>query len=140
MTTEAVNKVRQLDEVLITLPQEHIPTTHHLHGGMYARTIKVAPDIIFTGVIIKVPTLLIVEGSIAMFVGNETKELHGYNVFTANKNRKQAFITLSEVNMTMILRTDAKTVDEAEREFTDEYEVLLSRCNGNDNTVIVTGE
>jgi hypothetical protein len=38
----------------------------------------------------------------------------------------------------MIFRTDAKTVEQAEAEFTDEAEALMSRRNDND-TVTITG-
>ncbi len=54
-------------------------------------------------------------------------EVAGYTVFSASAGRKQAMVALTDTYLTMLFPTDAKTVDEAERAFTDEYDLLVTR-------------
>lgn len=102
---------------------------HHLHGGMYARTARVAPNMAFTSVMIKIPTLVIVHGECCVFVDGKWHIMSGYNVLAASAHRIQAYATFgeNETEITMLFPSAAKTVEEAEAEFTDESEDLLSR-------------
>jgi len=127
MSEEAIGKVRQLESIATTLPQVPIRTDHVLHAGIYARTVMVPAGVMITGVLIKVATLLIVQGDALVYAGGEPIRLSGYNVVPATAARKQAFIAQSDVYLTMIFPTDARDVDEAERQFTDEIELLASR-------------
>ena len=83
-----------------------------------------------TGALIKIATLLIAHGDVEVFIGDSTLELNGYNVLPASANRKQAFMTKSETHLTMVFPSQAKTVEEAENEFTDEVDALMSRRTG----------
>lgn len=100
---------------------------HNLHAGMYARTARVAPGMAFTSVMIKIPTLVIVHGECCVFVDGEWNILSGYNVLEASAHRIQAYATFGDTQITMIFPSNAKTVKEAEQEFTDEAADLLSR-------------
>jgi hypothetical protein len=53
--------------------------------------------------------------------------LEGYNVIPAKAGRKQIFVGIEETHITMTFRTDAETVEQAEEEFTSEYEALVTR-------------
>jgi selenocysteine-specific translation elongation factor len=111
-------------------PREHtlqVQMEHHLHAGMYARTCRLAANQVITSVLIKIPTLLIVNGDCVVLAGEKWHELKGYNVIPANSRRKQIYVTRGATEITMIFPTDAKTVQEAESEFTDEADSLLSR-------------
>lgn len=111
-------------------PREHtlqIEMEHRFHAGLYARTCRLAADQVITSVLIKIPTLLIVNGDCLVLAGEDWHELKGYNVIEASAGRKQVYVTLGETQITMIFSTEAKTVEEAEAEFTDEFESLLSR-------------
>jgi hypothetical protein len=123
-------------------PYKQIPicTEHAIHGGMYARTIRLGPGIIITGALIKIATMLIVEGCIDMLVNTGWTCLDGYNVIAASAGRKQIFVTRSSVCMTMIFPSQARTVEDAETQFTDEAEILLSRHEGFNDTILITGE
>ena len=94
---------------------------------MYARTVRIPADVLATGVLVKVPTLLIIHGSARVFTENDWVEFEGYNVLTGEAFRKQAFLTRSAVEMTMLFVTEAQTVEQAESEFTDECDLLMSR-------------
>ena len=111
-------------------PHEHtlrVEMEHHLHAGMYARTCRLAAHQVITSVLIKIPTLLIVNGDCVVLAGNKWHEFTGYNVLPACAGRKQIYVTRGETEITMIFPSNAKTVEEAEEEFTDESAMLLSR-------------
>lgn len=117
-------------------PREHtlkVEMEHHLHAGMYARTCRVAADQVITSVLIKIPTLLIVNGDCIVLAGKSWYEIKGYRVMAASAGRKQIYVTRDKTEITMIFATSARTVEEAEKEFTDEAANLLSRralCQG----------
>jgi hypothetical protein len=125
-------EARQQDQV-------HIVTEHLFHGGVYTRTICVPAGVMITGALIKIPTTLTVSGHALIVVGdNEEVIIEGFMAVPASSGRKQVFIAYADTFISMSFKTDAKTVDEAEREFTDEFDMLKSRdC---DNYVVVTGE
>lgn len=139
MTEMAINSVRELEEYTLAAPQTEIPTSHVFHAGVYARTIMVPAGVILTGALIKIATILIVSGNVIVYVGEESRELHGYNVFSASAHRKQAFIAKTDTYLTMVFATDVLTVEEAEEEFTDEFDRLSSRRSDAVNHIVVTG-
>ena len=140
MSEAAIGKVRALETRAAQMPQEPIATSHLFHAGLYARSIVIPAGVMITGTLIKIPTILIISGDVVMYVDGQAKELHGYNVFAASAQRKQAFVALTDVSMTMLFPTGAKTVAEAEDEFTRETDLLISRRDPGSNTVTVTGE
>lgn len=122
-----IERVRQWELAILEHPQAEIETTHTLHAGLYARTIRIPADTALTGALIKLATVLIVSGDVIIFMGEESQRLTGYHVLTASAGRKQAFITCAETYLTMVFATSATTVEDAEAEFTDEASRLLSR-------------
>ena len=140
MNEVAINNVRQLESYTLQAPQTKIPTSHVFHAGVYARTIMIPAETILTGALIKIATVLIVQGDCIVYIGNEAKKLHGYHVLAASGRRKQAFIALKDTYLTMMFATDVKTVHEAEDCFTDEAEFLFSRAHGAVNNITITGE
>lgn len=94
---------------------------------MYARTIRIPAGVVLTGALVKIPTLLVVHGEADVLTGDGWASISGFGVLAGAALRKQIFVTRSAVEMTMVFPTQAATVDEAEREFTDEWESLMSR-------------
>lgn len=139
MTDGLLDKLTRIQNEILEKPQIEVNTEHIIHGGMYVRTIRLAPEVVLVGALVKVSTVLIVDGKTAVFTGEGWIELDGYHVIPARAGRKQIFVTRAETSLTMIFRTDARTVEQAEEEFTDEAEALMSRKNEND-TVLVTGD
>lgn len=140
MTREAIDKVRELEAITRDLPQVEIPTDHVLHGGMYARTICIPAGVVLTGVFIRIPTLLVFDGNATVNAGNEAVTLVGHHVLAASAHRRQAFLAHADTTLTMVFATQAKTVAEAEDEFTDEAHLLFSRKPGAVNRINITGE
>lgn len=112
---------------------------HVLHGGMYARTCRVPGGQAFTSVLIKIPTIIAVQGECCVCAGDEWRVLSGYNVIPASAHRIQAYVTLDDTAITMFFPSDAETVEQAEAEFTDEWADLLSRRRREDDIVCITG-
>lgn len=136
---EMLEKIDDAQSKLLTTEQIDLATEHILHGGMYARTIRLQPGVIITGALIKIPTLLIFKGHADVLLGDEWVEMEGSCVLCGIAGRKQVFVTRSDTELTMIFPTQAKTVEEAEAEFTDEADRLMSRRSARD-VVVITGE
>ena len=139
MSAADVEKVGRLEAHLRDMEQVPITTTHHFHAGMYARTVRIPKGVVITGALIRIPTLLIVSGHVTVFIGGDTIELRGYHVIPASAGRKQVFVAHADTDLTMLFPTSAGTVEEAEAEFTDETELLMSRQQSG-NSTITTGE
>lgn len=127
MSDAALAKIAVFEAALGALPQVEIQTEHLIHAGMYARTIKIPAGVGIAGVLIKIPTILIVSGHAAMHLDGKQIELKPYCVIKGSRHRKAAFVAISETFMTMVFPTNAKTVYDAEQEFTDEGDNLMSR-------------
>lgn len=140
ISPEALGLVRRLESEALHLAQLPVATEHLLHGGMYARTVRLKPYTCITGAQIKRATMLIVNGRVEMLVNTGWTRLDGFNVLPASAYRKQVFVTLGDVQMTMIFPTKAQTVEDAEAEFTGETHLLLSRRQGDGDTTTITGE
>jgi hypothetical protein len=141
ISPELLQKVRSFERAAIRVDQVPVATEHVLHAGMYARTVRLKPGTAITGALIKRATLLVVNGLALMLVNDGFAHLDGYNVIPASAGRKQVFVARGDVAITMIFPTSARTVEEAEAEFTDETDLLLSRRDSNGTcSVLVTRE
>jgi hypothetical protein len=136
----ALSKVRELEAELFKLPQVAVRMHHVLHGGMYARTCYIPAGHIAACCLVRVPTIVILSGTADVYVGkDEPLRLDGYSVVPASAGRKQAFLSITDFALTMVYVTNARTVEEAENEFTAESHMLASRRDGL-NTTVITGE
>ena len=139
MSEATINRVRLLEADLLKKPQVSIPTSHIIHAGMYSRTIMVPAGVVIVGSLMKIATLLILSGDFVIYIDDVPNRLSGYNVFSGYKNRKQAGVAITDTYVTMIFPTSAKTVEEAEEQFTDETALLFSRYDDAVNHVTITG-
>ena len=135
-----LDQLAAINEVILSYEQVPLATEHILHGGMYIRTIRLQPETKMMGSLIKLPTVLIIHGTTSVLIGDERVELEGYNVIPGCAGRKQFFWTHSEVEMTMIVPTKAETVEAAEDEVFAEAGLLMSRRDGDGDTITITGE
>lgn len=140
MTEQAVGKVRLLEAHMLAREQVPIRTAHLIHGGMYARTICIPAGAALTGALLKVATVLVVHGHVTVFTGTDEINLIGYHVLPGSAGRKTAFIAHADTHLTMIFPSGARNVAQAEAEFTDEAELLMSRRDGSGDTITITGE
>jgi len=140
MSESAIEKVRLVQNAMLKFPQIDLPVHHILHGGMYSRSLVIPAGVAIAGAFIQVPTTLVVSGNVTVYANDQAYEIDGYQVLVASAGRKQVFVAHTDTNMTMTFATDAKTVEDAENEFTSEPDLLASRRHENLNTTIITGE
>lgn len=127
MSEANISSVRAIEEFLLDKPQLEIKTIHDFHAGMYARTIMVPAGAMLTGALIKIPTLLMLSGDASVIIDGEEVRISGYGVIPAAAGRKQVFLAHSDTYLTMVFATSATTIEDAEMEFTDEFDLLGSR-------------
>jgi hypothetical protein len=132
--------VRRFESALRDFPQERFVTEHVIHASMYLRTIHMVKYCNFTGALIKIPTVLIVSGDADMSTGDGVTELRGYNVLPGSIGRKVAFVAHSDLDMTMVFPFTGKTVEEAQKHFTDEWSLLVPLSEPDRHHIVITGE
>lgn len=119
--------------------QVQIPLVHSLHGGIYSRTARIRAGVTIASALIKIPTTLVVVGDFSvMRVDGEERlwdRYSGTQVFAADAGRRMVYTCHSDVIMTMAFPSTAKTVAEAEAEFTDEVHLLQS--SGGETDVVI---
>lgn len=142
MSLDDIDRVRELELKLagMGLEKAEIATDHVLHAGLYARTICIPAGVVLTGAFIKVPTLLVFVGHATVNFGDGGDALRGHHVIAASAGRKQVFVAHEDTYLTMVFPTEAKSVSEAEEQFTNEADLLFSRQPGAINRITITGE
>jgi hypothetical protein len=138
MNQQAIQKAVALEQYVGTLERVEIETCHVLHAGMYHRTIKVPAGVIAAGALIKIPTVLTIYGNGIVYAGDEAIPVEGFHVVAADAMQKRAYLATSPSLVTMSFATQAKTVEEAEDEFTDEADRLSSRRRGGADPTLIT--
>jgi len=138
-TAQALEKIIALESKVGEMPQKRWQIEHVLHGGMYSRTCRLERGDLIVGAQIKVPTQLVIHGSAYVFAGEKWFAIEGFQVIAASAGRKQVFLAVGDTEITMIFPTQAKTVAEAEAEFTDEASRLQTQCSDGNDLVTITG-
>jgi hypothetical protein len=138
-SADVMAQIAAIEEKMRGMEQIHPQMEHVLHGGMYARTCRLDAGVAIVSVLIKIPTMLIVNGGAYIFAGDRWYQIVGYQCMPASAGRKQVYVTFQPTEITMIFPSQARTVEDAEREFTDEPDALLSRQQDNHDIVVVTG-
>ncbi len=137
MSEAAIERVRGLEAQQLAHPPLFDLEMHHLiHGGVYYRTCYLPAGVQITGALVKIATTLIIVGDVIVWLDEVAQRITGHHMLPASAYRKQAFRALADTMITMIFPTDAKTVAEAEQQFTDQWRDLAP---GRSRT-IVTGE
>lgn len=138
-SAEALEKIIAVESAAMQREQLHFQTEHVIHAGMYARTVRLKPGTLIVGALIKIPTILVVHGCAIVFAGDQWYRIDDYQVIPASAGRKQIFVALATTEITMMFPTKAMSVSDAEQEFTDEMEKLVSRRDGDDDIIVITG-
>lgn len=126
-TVEELAQLKLGIEKMKEAPQVEIKTKSFIHAGIYCRTCLVPKGIALAGALIKIPTVVTVSGDVAMTYAGKTIRLKGTHIFRASAGRRQIFVAYEDTVISMAFATSAKTLLEAEAEFTDETDLLMSR-------------
>lgn len=103
-----------------------IPTQHLLHAGTYVRTCLIRRGLFVGSALIKIPTVLIIDGDVVATDSEHRKRYVGYNVLKGAPFRRAFWLANADTYMTMFFATQAKTLEEACKEFTDEFQYLYT--------------
>jgi hypothetical protein len=125
-TPAGLELVERIGQRIRAGEQVPIATHHVLHAGVYSRTICIPAGVALEGALIKIPTTLIICGRAVVLLGD------------GEEGRKQAYRAHADTWITMSFRTQATTVEQAEAEFTDQADQLMSRTG--ENVVVITGD
>lgn len=120
-------RVAALEQQILALPQVDLDTTHAVHGGMYARTIRIPPGTVLTGALTNADNLCIVSGDITVTTDDGPRRLVGYHVLPARAGFKRAGFAHAETFWTTVIPTDETDIAAIEDSFTDESEHLQNR-------------
>lgn len=131
-----VERMMAIQNSMAEFDQAALWIEHVLHAGLYARTLRMPASCLIVSVLVKIPTVLCVHGRAWVFAGEVWQRIESYQAFPAMGGRKQIYLTEAPTEITMLFRTGARTVEEAEAEFTDEADSLLSRRQDNSLTTI----
>ena len=110
-------EIKQHEQIQIKIEQ-------YVYEGVYTRTSYLPAGSLVVGVTIKIPTTMIVSGNMNITIGDGFKNVQGYGTIHAEKNRKTTVAAIEDSVVTMVFKTDATTVEEAEKEFTDGWRDL----------------
>ena len=138
MESNDIALTNKIEEAILECEQVPVETLHTIHSGIYTRTIHIPAGTVVAGAFIKIPTTLIATGNLRVTIGSKVVNIKGTRVITAKANRKQVAFALEDSSVIMCFATKAKTVKEAEKEFTDDWARLMS--NTNSNLINITGE
>lgn len=128
MTSDEMAKVRRLEQhLLATQPQIDLHYHHELWAGLYDRTVLVPAGHVITGAPVKIETLLTICGDVIVGLDGNEMRVTGFAKLRAAAHRMGVFTAITDTLISMSFATDAKTVEEAEAQFTDEAHRLASR-------------
>jgi hypothetical protein len=136
----SIAKVDALKKAMLKLPQLQFVTEHLLHAGMYTRTLFLPAGAVCTAVFFKIPTVIVIVGRADIFSNDDVISVDGYTVVPGSAGRKIAVWAISRIGASMIFPTKAKTVEEAQEEFTNEAELLVPLSEKNRHRIVITGE
>ncbi|MDZ7789725.1 MAG: hypothetical protein U5L08_04375 [Xanthomonadales bacterium] len=123
----ALASTREIEAALAGMPQLDLRTDHLLHAGMYARTLHMPAGAVVTGALTTCDTVLVIQGHCWLHTGQDAIEINGYRVLSGLAGRKSICRTITDTKATMLFPTKATSVAQAEAEFTDEADRLMSR-------------
>lgn len=142
MTEHSIERVKALRAAAFDgQPEVPVPTLHTIHGGVYTRLVFMPAGTVLHGTQLNKATTLFVQGHAEIFTGAaENLVLRGFNPVLGSVGRAQSIKAISDVHLAMVMSTDGLTLDEVEREMTDEFELLASRRQPEFNHTVITGE
>jgi hypothetical protein len=122
-----VESVRQLESILLQLPQTNLSTQHLVHGGMSARTIFITAGTVLTGALTNLDNICVVCGDITVTTDDGAQRLTGFHVLPACAGAKRAGHAHADTWWTTLHCTDLTNVADIEDEMTDESDSLGTR-------------
>lgn len=134
--------VREMESLLLQLPQIDLRTEQLVHAGMSARTIFIPAGTVLTGALTNLDNICIAFGDITVTTNEGAKRLTGFNVIPALAGAKRAGVAHSDTWWVTIHRTDLTDLEAIEEEMTGEADRLQTRtlALGHETNPLIEGE
>ena len=104
-----------------------LQTSHVVHGGLCARTIRIPAGAVLTGALTNMDNVCVVFGDITVTTDTGPERLAGYHVLPARAGHKRAGYAHAETWWTTIWKTELTDIAAIEDEMTDESDKLQTR-------------
>lgn len=106
-------KIEQMEESLLDMPQVEIPVDSLFVNGMYARKILIPKDTILTGRVHLADYVdIMLCGDITVATPEGVKRFTGFNIFEGKKGRKRAGYAHEDTHWVTVHRTEITDPDE----------------------------
>lgn len=102
------------------------PIDSYIHGGIYTRTMFLPKGAMILGALIKIPTTLTISGVCIVSDGVNILNVSGYTTMFGEPHRRSIFYAMEDTYVSMMCKVKATDIHDAEREFTDEWELLTT--------------
>ena len=102
------------------------PTEQFIYGGIYTRTIFIPKGCAVLGALIKIPTTCVLHGDVLLSNGIDVVRSTGFACYKGIPHRRCFAYALEDTYFTTHNPTKATTIEEAEKEFTDEWYLLTT--------------
>lgn len=122
--------VRQLEQVLLGMPQVDLATSHLVHGGVYARTILIPAGTLLTGAQTNADNICVMCGDITVTTDDGPLRLTGFHVLPARAGFKRAGMAHADTWWTTLWPTDLTDIGQIEDEMSGESDLLQTRRDG----------
>lgn len=119
--------VRELEDVLLTMPQVDLHTSHLIHAGMYARMIFIPAGTVLTGALTNADNVCVVYGDITVTTDDGPQRFTGFHVIPAKAGSKRAGVAHADTWWVTIHRTDQTELADIEDAMTGESDRLQTR-------------
>lgn len=120
VATTMRSKVLNLENVLRSMPQVELPTTHHFAGGMYARVMELKKGITIVGKVHKSEHFFILsKGILAVAVDDKVTVIKAPAVIVSGPGVKRAGHAIEDCVCINVHRSDKTDLDELEYELTE---------------------
>ena len=123
-------KVREIEQTILKMPQLIIEINDFIHGKMYSRTMFCPAGAIVTGALSKIDNICIMHGDVTVTTDYGLQRFTGYHVLPSFGGGKRALLFHADTYWTTLIHTETTDCKIAEEEFTDEADMLQSRKEG----------
>lgn len=107
-------------------PDLDLPLKQWITDGIYYRTLFLPAGFVIISAMVKIPTTILITGDCLATIGDHVERFTGICNVKASANRRVAYRALEDTFITMYFKTSATDVTEAEKEMTDEFNLLTN--------------
>lgn len=126
-TNKSLDIVRNVAEYLLqNTIEKDIQIKHCICGELYIRKCIIPKDVVAVSALIKVPTVVIIDGDCLVYDGQKVSRVTGYKALQGQAYRESIFKALEDTQITMIAVVKSDTPQNAQKQITDQYVLLTN--------------